>query len=210
MRESQEIAKTLLKIKAVKLNLDEPFRYTSGILSPIYCDNRLLISYPDARKQVLNGFLKLIQDNNLQCDLIVGTATAGIPHAAWLADRLNLPMAYVRGSAKAHGLKNQIEGKIEPGQKALVIEDLISTGGSAIGACKALEESDVDVVACLAIFNYQLEVATTQFYEAGINLYTLCNFTTLLDVAEKEQYINAQARAAAAKWTEDPENWLAT
>lgn len=209
MGQSQEIAKILLKIKAVTLNLKHPYRYTSGILSPIYCDNRLLISYPSERKIILEAFLNTIKENKLEFDIVAGTATAGIPHAAWIADRLNLPMVYVRGKAKEHGLQNQIEGKTTPGQRALVIEDLISTGGSAIGACFALQEADVEVEHCLAIFNYQMEVATTQFYEAGINLHPLCNFATLIEVAEKEKYISTEEKNIAASWNKDPSKWKA-
>src|SRR3990167_1821016 len=127
LKHAQEIAKLLLKIKAVTLNLSNPYHYTSGILSPIYCDNRLIISYPEKRTAVINAFLSTIKEKNLLFDVVAGTATAGIPYAAWIADRLNLPMLYVRGEAKKHGKQNQVEGLLQKNQTVLVIEDLVST-----------------------------------------------------------------------------------
>lgn len=207
MTKAQQIAAILLEIKAIKLNLKNPFHYTSGILSPIYCDNRMVISYPDKRQVIIEAFLATIKENQLQFDVVAGTATAGIPHAAWIADRLNLPMIYVRASAKDHGLHNQIEGKIEPGQTALIIEDLISTGKSAVNVAAALREQDAEVKDCIAIFNYQLEEAANAFFEADINLIPLCNFATLLDVATKNEYISPQEFEVASRWNENPNEW---
>lgn len=202
-----DIAKILLEIKAVALNVKTPYRYTSGILSPIYCDNRLIISYPEKRKQVIDGFVNLIKESGLEFDVVGGTATAGIPHAAWIADRLNVPMVYIRDKAKGHGKKNQIEGKLEAGQKVLVIEDLISTGGSSVRAGLATREAGGVVTDCVAIFTYQMETAKKQFEEAGINLHTLSNFAALMDVAAQEGYITEEEKGIALEWNKDPQGW---
>lgn len=207
MSQAETIAKHLLDIKAVVLNVEKPFKYTSGILSPIYCDNRLIMSYPEIRTEVINAFLNLIKENNLTFDVIAGTATAGIPHAAWLADRLNKPMIYVRGSAKGHGKQNQIEGKIEKGQTALVVEDLISTGGSSVSAGLAIREEGATVTDCIAIFSYQMQKAKQQFKDAKINLHTLSDFSTLMDVAERDGYITAEQKTIALAWNNDPAGW---
>ena len=207
MSQANNIAKLLLNLKAVALNVAEPFRYTSGMLSPIYCDNRLIISYPDARSQVIDAFMQLIDENKLEFDVLAGTATAGIPHAAWLADRLNKPMVYVRGSTKAHGKQNQIEGKLEKGQVALVVEDLISTGGSSVKAGVALREAGAVVNDCIAIFTYQMEKAAQQFNDASIKLHTLSDFSTLMDVAEAEGQLTEEEKNTALAWNKDPAGW---
>lgn len=207
MNQAEQIAKLLLEIKAVTLNLKQPYRYTSGILSPIYCDNRLIISYPDKRQQVIDAFLKLIEEQNIQFDIAAGTATAGIPHAAWLADRLNKPMVYVRGKAKGHGKQNQIEGVLEKGQTTLVIEDLISTGGSSVAAGLSLREAGATVNDCIAIFTYQMQKSIDAFKEADIHLHTLSDFTTLINVAVQENYITEEEKKLALEWNQDPANW---
>ncbi len=201
------IAESLLAIEAVSLKPNDPFRYTSGILSPIYCDNRLIISYPDVRSTVIDAFLQLIAQHHLQFDVIAGVATSGIPHAAWLADRLNKPMLYVRGASKKHGKQNQIEGKVTPGQTALVIEDLISTGGSALAAAQALQQAGLKVNHCLAVFSYQLPTAVNHFKTENIACLSLTDFNTLLNVAEKNNTISAEEKAIACTWNEDPKNW---
>lgn len=207
MNQAIEIAKLLLDIKAVTLNLQNPFRYTSGLLSPIYCDNRLLISYPEKRKIVIDAFLQLIEKNRLSFDVVAGTATAGIPHAAWIADRLDLPMLYVRNKTKAHGMQNQIEGHFKKGQKALIVEDLISTGKSSVAAGLTLRESDATVTDCIAIFSYQLPQAKQNFSDAHMNCYTLSNFNTLIEVAVAEGYINETEKQKALAWNKDPGQW---
>lgn len=206
MNQATEIAKILLDIKAVTLNLREPYRYSSGLLSPIYCDNRLIISYPEKRKRVIDALLHLIEENHLQFDVIAGTATAGIPHAAWIADRLNLPMVYVRDKSKIHGKKNQIEGNLEQGQKVLVVEDLISIGESAIAASLALCQF-ATVKDCITIFSYQLSNAQQNFANANLNYYTLSDFKTLIKVAVAEGYITEEERQKALAWNKDPKNW---
>jgi len=207
MNQGTEIAKLLLEIKAVTLNPSEPYRYTSGILSPIYCDNRLIISYPDKRKRIIDAFLSLIREHSMTFDVVAGTATAGIPHAAWIADRLNKPMVYVRSKSKGHGKHNQIEGQLEAGQKALVVEDLISTGGSSVNAGLALREASAIVTDCVAIFTYQLEEAAKAFADADIHLNTLCDFSTLIDVAAHEGYISEEEKLQALAWNKDPVTW---
>lgn len=207
MNQASEIAKLLLNIKAVTLNLHEPYRYTSGILSPIYCDNRLIISYPEKRKMIIEAFLQLIEKNHLSFDIVAGTATAGIPHAAWIADRLDLPMIYVRAKAKTHGKQNQIEGRIRKGQRALIVEDLISTGKSALAAGLALREKGVTVTDCIAIFSYQLPQAQQNFSDANINCHALSHFDTLIEMAVDEGYIDEIEKQKALAWNKDPEHW---
>lgn len=203
----KEISKILLQIKAVALNAKEPFRYASGILSPIYCDNRLLMSYPDMRKQVVNAFIKTIEDLNLEFDIIGGTATAGIPHAAWISERLGKPMIYIRSSAKDHGKQNLIEGLLEKGKKVLVIEDLISTGGSSVSAVNAVREAGGIVTDCVAIFTYEMQKAIDKFAEAQCTIHTLSNFGTLIDVAEESGYLDSEAAKKVREWNKDPAGW---
>lgn len=206
MNRAAEIAKILLNIKAVTLNFQIPYRYSSGLLSPIYCDNRLIISYPEKRKIVINALLHLIKENNLQFDVIAGAETAGIPYAAWIADRLNVPMVYVRDKEKNHGKKNQIEGRLNQGQKVLVMEDLISVGKSAIAASLILRQFAI-VKDCITIFSYQLTRAQQNFAEAELNYYALSDFKTLIEVAITEGYITEQERQKALIWNNNPENW---
>lgn len=206
MNRATEIAKILLSIKAVTLNFQRPYRYSSGLLSPIYCDNRLIISYPEKRKIAISALLHLIKENNLQFDVIAGAETAGIPHAAWIADRLNVPMVYVRDKAKNHGKKNQIEGRLKQGQKVLVVEDLVSVGKSAIAASLVLRQF-ATVKDCITIFSYQLSKAQQNFAEAKLNYYTLSDFKTLIKVAITEGYITEEEKKKALAWNNNPENW---
>jgi len=210
MTTATDIAKLLLSIKAVALNVKEPFRYTSGILSPIYCDNRVIISHPDQRNHVINAFLEIINEESLAFDVVAGTATAGIPHAAWIADRLNKPMVYVRSKAKGHGKQNQIEGSLEKGQKALVVEDLISTGGSAINAALALRDAGAIVDDCVAIFDYQLPISLQRFQEAKVQSHTLSNFPTLIETARNNKILTDDECDQALLWYQNPEAWEET
>lgn len=209
MNQAQEIAKLLLEIKAVSLNVKEPFRYTSGIISPIYTDNRLIISFPEKRKIIINAFVDLIKAKNLLFDVVAGTATAGIPHAALIANALEKPMVYVRGKAKEHGKQNQIEGRLEKNQRAIVVEDLISTGKSSIAAAEALREAGGIVEDCIAIFTYELPQATQGFSDAKVHCHALTNFSTLLETAEKLGYINSDELEEAQNWNKNPEKWKA-
>ncbi len=201
------IAKTLLEIGAVNLKIDPPFTWASGRLSPIYCDNRLLMSYPDRRLEVARGFRTLIEEKGWRADVVAGTATAGIPHAAWLADILGVPMVYVRGAAKQHGKGNRIEGYLERGQKVVLIEDLISTGGSSVDAARALVESGADLCGVAAIFSYGLEKAKQRFEGVQIQYATLSDFGTLMDEAMEMGSLTEETKAVLSDWQNDPAAW---
>lgn len=195
-----EIARDLLSIKAVQIKTDSYFTWTSGIQSPIYCDNRLTMSYPKIREKIAEAFVAIIEEKQFKPDIVVGCATAGIPHAAWLAQRLNLPMAYVRSKPKGHGKGNQIEGEIKRGQKAVVIEDLISTGGSAIDAAKALQNEGVEVNAVLAIFTYGLAKAKQQFDQAQLSYATITNFDHLVSALVTDGELNEKEKEQLLTW----------
>lgn len=206
----KEISKILLDIEAVSLSPSEPFIWASGIKSPIYCDNRLILSYPEERRIVESGLTKLIEDNYPGAEYIMGTATAGIPHAALIAQNLKLPMGFVRSSNKDHGKQNKIEGKIVKGAKVIVIEDLISTGGSSIEAAKALEEAGFEVLAIVAIFSYNLESAKESFKGMNFGLKTLTNFEELAEVAAENGIIKEEDILKLNKWRKNPkdESWI--
>lgn len=205
---AEKIAKDLLSIEAVFLSPDEPFTWASGLKSPIYCDNRITMSYPEVRREIAKGLAEKIKEVYPDVEVIAGTATAGIPHAAWVAEILDLPMVYIRSKAKDHGKGNQIEGRITEGQKMVVIEDLISTGGSVLEACEAAKKEGADVLGVAAIFTYELEKGKAKFVEAKTPLLTLTNYSTLIEIALKENYINEEQLALLKKWRQDPENWL--
>lgn len=199
-----EVAGKLLDIEAVALRPHQPFIWTSGIKSPIYCDNRLTMSYPEIRDLIAESFAAIIRSAYPQAEVIAGTATAGIPHAAFVSQKLGLPMIYVRDKAKGHGKENLIEGLIKPGQKVIVIEDLISTGGSSIKAAQAVREAGAEPLAVLAIFNYQLDKAAQAFAEAGIPLQTLSNYTVLIDVAVQRGDIRPEDLDLLKSWRKNP------
>ncbi|QEK13545.1 orotate phosphoribosyltransferase [Crassaminicella thermophila] len=202
---SQEIAKKLLEIGAVDIrSMNDLFTWASGIKSPIYCDNRLTMSYPEIRDMIAQGFESIIRENFSEAEVLVGTATAGIPHAAWVSQKMNLPMAYVRSSAKGHGKGNQIEGLIRKGQKVVVIEDLLSTGGSSMKAVDALKEAGADVLGVVAIFTYGFDQVDQLFDEKGIPYKTLTNYGVLLPIAVKMGYIKAEDKSILEKWSKDP------
>lgn len=201
---AEKIASALLSIKAVALRPHDPFTWTSGIKSPIYCDNRLTMSYPEIRDLIAESFASIIREQYPETEVIAGTATAGIPHAAFVAQKLGLPMIYIRDKAKGHGKENQIEGLVKEGQKVIVIEDLISTGGSSIKAAQAVQQSGAEVLAVLAIFSYQLDRAVNGFEEAGIALQTLSNYSALIDVALREGAIAEGDIALLHSWRENP------
>ncbi len=203
----ERIASILLAIGAVSLSPASPYTWASGLRSPIYCDNRLLMGYPEARGAVTAGFMELLQTRGLKCDVLAGTATAGIPHAAWLAHATNMPMVYVRSKPKGHGRQNQIEGPLEPGQSVVVIEDLISTGKSSVAAVQALQEAGALVKHVLAIFSYGFEDADAMFTAAGVPFDTLTNFETLITVAEKEGRLPAAELETMRAWRLDPRAW---
>ena len=205
----KEIAKDLLKIQAVKLSPNEPFTWASGIKSPIYCDNRLTISYPKIRTAIAKGIAELISEKYPKVEVIAGTATAGIPHAAWIAAELDLPLVYVRSKPKDHGRGKQIEGVLHLGAKTVVIDDLLSTGGSVLKAVKAAQNEGADVLGVGAIFSYQLQAIVDNFRQADLSYFTLTNYSELLEVAVETNYISTTERAALEKWRHDPENWSA-
>lgn len=204
------IAKHLLDIKAVFLRPSEPFTWASGIKSPIYCDNRLTLSYPAVRKDVEAGLAKLVKENFPEAECLMGTATAGIAHAALAADILELPMGYVRGGAKSHGRNNRIEGLVKPGMKVVVVEDLISTGGSSIECVDALREAGCEVIGMVAIFTYGLPKATVNFEKADCKFVTLSNYDTLIEVAVENDYVTEAELEKLKAWKKDPsdESWM--
>ncbi len=180
-----EIAHAMLKVGAVELNPTELFTWASGIKSPIYCDTRLTISDPVIRKQLANGLAAIIKENFEGTEIVAGTTTAGIPHAAWVSDILDLPMVYVRSKAKEHGRGNQIEGKYATGQKVIVVEDIVSTGGSSITAVEALRAAGCEVLGVVCVYTYNLPRAEQAFDEAGIKYVSLTNFDYLIEAANE-------------------------
>lgn len=184
-----KVAEQLLKIKAVFLRPDEPFTWASGIKSPIYCDNRIILSYPEAREVVENAIAETVRREHPECEALMGTSTAGIAHAAIAATILGMPMGYVRGSAKDHGRGNQIEGRLEPGQKVVVVEDLISTGGSCIDVVNTLRDAGAEVLGIVSIFTYGLKKGLTRLAEANAKNVSLTDFDTLINVAAEQNYI---------------------
>ena len=204
---AKEIARDLLKIKAVYLKPEEPFTWASGIKSPIYTDNRVTLAYPETRTLIEDGFVEKIRAEFPDVEVIAGTATAGIPHGAIIADKMNLPFAYIRSKPKDHGAGNQIEGRVAPGQKMVVIEDLISTGGSVLDALAAAKREGADVIGAAALFTYELPKAEKNFNEAAVKLVTLSNYTELIHLAEQEGYINAEGLALLKRFKEDQGNW---
>lgn len=207
MNVEQSIAKDLLEIEAVFLNPSDPFTWASGIKSPIYCDNRITMSYPKVRKEIAKGLASKIKEAFPEVQVIAGTATAGIPHAAWVAEILDLPMVYIRSKAKDHGKGNQIEGRIVEGQKMVVIEDLISTGGSVLEAAEAAKREGAAILGVAAIFTYELPKGKANFEKAEIPLMTLTNYSVLIEAALEDRYIDEQELTLLKEWKKDPENW---
>ena len=200
------IAADLLKIQAVSLSPQQPFTWASGIKSPIYCDNRLTISYPKVRRQIATGLADLIKNKFPDVEVIAGTATAGIPHAAWIAELLDLPMVYVRSKPKDHGQGRQIEGVLKPGQKTVLIDDLISTGGSVLQAVAAAQKEGAEVIGVAGIFSYQL-AADQNFAQVKLPFITLTNYSELIEVAKNQQEITDKDLKLLNAWRQDPTNW---
>ena len=205
-----KLVEKLLDIEAVFLSPNKPFTWSSGIKSPIYCDNRLTLSYPHLRKEIAKGLVEKINMHFPNVDLIAGTATAGIPHAAWVSDLMELPMCYVRSKAKGHGKGNQIEGAVSKGQKVVVVEDLISTGGSVLEVVAALQAEGCEVLGVAAIFTYGLPKAAAAFQEKNIPYVTLTDYDTLTDVALELKAIEPSAMNKLKRWRQDPssESWM--
>jgi orotate phosphoribosyltransferase len=207
MTTARKIAAFLLKTKAVKLSPEHPFKWSSGWNSPIYCDNRITLSDTEARTFIKKALAKAIRKQFPDADLIAGVATAGIAQGALVADVLNLPFAYVRPKPKEHGMGNQIEGKIEKGQKVVVLEDLISTGGSSLKAVDALREQGIEVIGMIAIFTYGFKTADQNFEEKGVKLVTLSHYNYLIDEALQQQYISEKDVESLKKWRRNPAKW---
>lgn len=202
-----EAARCLLDIKAIKLSPENPFTWASGRKSPIYCDNRLTLSYPPIRTYLRQQFVSIVNEMFSNVDVIAGVATGGIAQGVLVAQDLGKPFIYVRPEAKSHGMKNQIEGDVKPGQTVFVIEDLISTGKSSLLAVDALRDAGCDVKGMAAIFTYELEVAKKNFEEKNVALQTITNYSTLIEVAIAEKYISEENLESLKKWRENPEKW---
>jgi len=203
---SKDIAEILLELRAVKLSPKNPFTWASGIQSPIYCDNRITLSHPEERNFIARSLLTLVENwDNI--DVIAGVATAGIPYASILAHMTEKPLIYVRSSNKKHGRKNVIEGAYTTGQRVIVVEDLISTGGSSLEAVAQLRAQNLDVMGVIAIFSYQLEAAVNNFREQNISYKSLSNYTDLIQQAVELNYISGDDLATLEKWNSSPQNW---
>lgn len=204
---SEIVAKLLLELNAVSLNPKKPFRYASGILSPVYTDCRVLMAYPDKRRLIRDFYINAIDKSGVSFEVVAGTATAGIPHAAWIADKLNLPMVYVRGTAKDHGKENLMEGIIKNGQKVVVIEDLISTGESAINSVNAVRKAGGQVSYVFSIITYGMKKTADSFKENNLKLISLTTFANLVEEAIHSGQINAQEKEIILDWVKDPTAW---
>jgi orotate phosphoribosyltransferase len=204
---AKKIAEYLLQIKAIKLQPSNPFTWASGWKSPIYCDNRKTLSFPEVRSYIRDSFAALISKLYPGAEMIAGVATGAISHGALAADKLELPFIYVRSGAKEHGLGNQIEGYYQEGQKVVVIEDLISTGSSSLNAVKALREAGCEVLGMVAIFTYEFKKASDGFATEKCILHTLCNYSTLIETAVNTGYITENDVETLKKWRIDPANW---
>lgn len=206
----QEIANGLLSIQAVFLRPDQPFTWASGIKSPIYCDNRLTLTAPKVRTLVEESLVKNIKEYFPTCEIVMGTSTAGIAHAAIVGHLMNIPMGYVRGSAKDHGRTNQIEGKLIPGQKVVVIEDLISTAGSSVDTVNILRQAGADVLGIASIFTYNMKKASDRLNENKVKNVSLCDLDALLDVAVDKNYIKKDDKSKILKFRDNPqdESWM--
>ena len=206
-RLARDIAGHLLQINAIKLNAETPFTWASGLRAPIYCDNRLSLSFPPVRDAIATALTEIVRHDFPETEIIAGVATGAIAHGVLVAERLNLPFAYVRSAPKAHGLESRIEGRVHAGQKVVVIEDLISTGKSSLTACRALQEEGLDLLGMAAIFSYELVAAGKNLGDAGFPVITLSNYPTLLDVAAERGYIPYDDLKMLKSWRENPEAW---
>jgi orotate phosphoribosyltransferase len=204
---AEQTAELLLASKAVILRPEEPFRFTTGILSPIYCDNRLLLSKVSEREKIVDAFIQKINNEKLVFDVVAGIATASITWASLIAEKLKKPMIYIRKEAKEHGMKNRVEGDFKKGERVLVVEDLVSTGSTSMSAVVAAREAGAVVEHCLAIFTYEMKVATEGFRQIKCALVTLSNFSTLVRVAAEKGYIKKEELDTVIEWSKDPVGW---
>lgn len=201
------VAKKLLEIEAIKLNVENPFTWASGWKSPIYCDNRLSLSFPEIRTYIKNQLAETIKNNFPDVEAIAGVATAGIPQGALVADALNIPFIYVRSKPKGHGMENLIEGKVSPEQKIVVIEDLISTGGSSLKAVEALKKNDFSILGMVSIFTYGFSVAEKNFTNARVKLISLSSYSDLIEEGLRLNYVTQEQISSLKKWRENPATW---
>ncbi len=208
MTNEQAVAEKLLQVKAIRLNVKEPFTWASGWKSPIYCDNRKVLSFPHVREFIKSEMCNVIFDQFPEAELLAGVATAGIAWGAMAADQLKLPYVYVRPKPKEHGLGNQIEGSYEAGQKVVVIEDLISTGKSSLEVVEVLRKAGVEVIGMVSIFNYGFDMARNAFQTAGVDYRSLTNYQTLIQLAVEKQIVEAAEQEVLLKWSQDPAHWL--
>ena len=208
MNQKEKMVSYLLQSNAIKLQPANPFTWASGWKSPIYCDNRKTLSYPDVRSYISDSFVKLIDENFGRPDVIAGVATGAIAQGALVADEMDLPFVYIRSSAKTHGLENLIEGDLRPGQKTVVMEDLVSTGGSSLKAVEAVRLAGAEVTGMVAIFTYGFPVAERNFRKAKCILHTLSDYNTLLDFALKSGILTNDQAEILRTWRQDPENWM--
>lgn len=202
-----EVADKLLEIQAIRLQPQKPFTWASGWKSPIYCDNRLSLSFPKVRVMIKEQLVKSIQHYFPEVEAIAGVATAGIPQGALLANDLDIPFIYVRSKAKGHGMENMIEGKITPGQKVVVVEDLISTGGSSLKAVQDLKDAGFEVLGMVAIFSYGFDIADENFKNSGVKLICLSNYEAMLPRAVERKYISDDVLSSLAEWRKSPSTW---
>jgi orotate phosphoribosyltransferase len=204
---AENVASMLLEVKAVRLNPDRPFKWASGWNSPIYCDNRITLSYPKVRSAIKNGLASAVQAYWSDVDIIAGVATAGIAQGALVADWLELPFCYVRPEPKKHGMGNQIEGYIKPGQKVVLIEDLVSTGGSSLKAVDALREAGANVLGMVSIFTYGFDISRQNFAEKDLKFYSLSDYDTLIGEAVKQRYVSESQLITLHEWRKNPAEW---
>ena len=202
-----ELLNDLISINSIKIDLNNPFTWASGWKSPIYFDNRVSLSYPHIRKNITNRLIDIIDNRYKSVNTIAGVATAGIPQGALISEKLNLPFAYVRSKPKSHGMKNLIEGKIEKGKKVILIEDLISTGGSSIKAVEAIRNNNSEVIAVLSIFNYGFDLSINNFKEINCHTESIFTYNDLLEVALANKYVNEKELIKLKSWRENPEKW---
>ena len=201
------IAELLLDIKAVTINVEAPYHYSSGIISPIYCDNRLIISCLKERKVIVDAFIEIIDALDTSPDVIAGTATAAIPFAAWVSNRMDLPMVYARSGQKGYGKEHRVEGTLVPGQKVLFTEDLVTTGGGVLKAVEDVVRFDVEVIGVATIFEYGLPAATEGFQKAGLPKWSMADFVSILDVMNERGELSDDSRDIAMDWQSDPRGW---
>jgi orotate phosphoribosyltransferase len=203
----KEIAESLLQIKAIKLNPANPFTWASGWRSPIYCDNRKILSYPAVRKQIYEAFAEVIREKYPEAEVIAGVATGAIAHGVLAAEALGKPFIYVRSAPKSHGLANQVEGEVKPGAQVVVVEDLVSTGGSSLNAVQALREAGVEVLGMVAIFTYGFPAAEENFAKNGVTLNTLSNYNVMIELAAEQGYVQGSELETLKEWRKSPDTW---